>query len=851
MTNFTTSQFVHITSGQHAATAPRLTIAQGGSQLEVALHMGAGAQVHHFRLANDDLRYRQSASESGEETDLSLGGVRVTLDNTALEDLFATAMPHARSTAFFDDHSGFAGDRFSLLATTGAGPEILVAAGPDQSGLVTLLRNGDGSFSQLSSRSASSSTYLGDVQMMAGAVVNEQQFVFAASGFEAGVSAYRLDSAGRLRHLDSLGAREGLGVNAPSALLTTEIDGRPVLLLAAAGSSSISVLGIGYDGQLDLLDHQTDTLATRFGAVTVMETITHGGQTYVVAGGGDDGLTLFALLPGGRLLVLDSLSDSTDLGLDNVNGLAMQMQGDTLHVFATSETEAGLTHASVTLAGTAVQAGGGGADRIRAASSGGILLDGGGNDRLTGGAGADVFVLAQDGDRDEIRAFDTARDRVDLSAWSGLHSVDQLEIQSRGDGAELRYGTETLRLYTADGSSLDIADFLRHDLLGLYRPQPEVQAPVVQTGSGQLVGNNGEDRLSGRGSADILFGQDGDDQLLGAGGRDTLWGGLGHDTMQAGDDNDLLYGEDGNDIMDGGNGHDHLAGGAGDDSLTGGTGADTLMGDAGHDTLHGDSSTDLLLGGIGNDSLVGGTGDDTLYGGDGNDHLFGNTALDTIYGGAGNDYISSGDGVDYVDGEAGNDTIFGRSGWDSLNGGDGDDLLYGSEGDDLLNGGSGNDWVSGGSASDQIYGNSGNDTLYGNFGADRLSGGSDQDLLLGGTGDDTLVGGGGDDSLYGNQGVDVLEGGPGNDLLRGGTLADSFIFTRGHDGDEIEDFRLGQDELHLSRSLLSGHDSAQALISAFGEVTNLGAVLDFGHGDRILFSNLQSLDGLAADIEIF
>ncbi|OIQ32473.1 MAG: hypothetical protein BM562_04160 [Alphaproteobacteria bacterium MedPE-SWcel] len=765
--------------------------------------MGADTQIHHFRLSDGDLSYRQSARESTATTDLSLGERAITVENDALVALFENAGTLSRSDAFYDDHSGFAGDRFSLLATTGTGRDIVVAAGAGHPGLETYLRGSDGSLSPLSARGDTASTYVAQVDMMAAAMVNGQQLVFAASGHESGVSAYRLDSNGGLSHMDSLGAREGIGINAPTALLSTEVGGQPVLVLAAAGSNSISVVGIGSDGNLSLRDHLTDSLSTRFGAVTVMESIIHDGRTYLVAGGGDDGLTLFTLLDDGRLLVLDALADSTALGLDNVNGLALQMQGDTLHVFATSETEAGLTHATATLSHDAVQTGGSGNDTLVAADSGSVLLDGAGDDWLGGGAGADVIVLTADGSPDEIHDFDPNMDRIDLQTWEGLTSVAQLEITSIASGAVLRYGSEELHLHTTQDHSLTLNDFLRRDLLGLFRPQPEVEAPVTLTGDGQLVGGSGEDRLSGRAGDDSLYGQAGDDYLLGADGDDALWGAEGHDTLLGGDGSDVLYGEDGHDSIDGGNGHEQIYGGAGDDSLSRGTGADSLYGGAENDTLASGSSTDQLFGGNGNDSIIGGTGADTLYGG------------------------------------AGNDTIFGRSGWDSLFGGDGNDSIIGSAGDDLLNGGEGNDWISAGSAWDVAFGNNGNDTLYGNFGSDVLSGGAGEDMLYGGTGNDTLLG---------NQGGDELKGGAGNDLLRGGTLRDTFIFETGHDRDEIEDFRLNEDLLHLSSDLVDGVTEEQAILDTFASIVGGVVVFDFGEGDQITFSNLSSLTGLEDNI---
>ena len=281
-----------------------------------------------------------------------------------------------------------------------------------------------------------------------------------------------------------------------------------------------------------------------------------------------------------------------------------------------------------------------------------------------------------------------------------------------------------------------------------------------------------------------------------------------------------------------------LIAGAGNDTLNGSSDADELSGGHGHDTVKGRGGDDEMNGGTGNDTMRGGTGDD---------RIFGNSARDRLFGESGNDFISGGDGADYVDGGSGSDTIYGRSGWDSLNGGDGNDSIYGSEGDDEINGGNGHDWLSGGSAWDTIDGNGGNDTLYGNFGSDRLSGGSNNDQLFGGTGDDTLNGGSGNDLLQGNQGVDVLEGGTGNDTLRGGTLADTFVFDEGFDRDVIEDFRLGEDILSLTRDL-AGSGNADQVIDTFGLVTSDGLELNFGGGDVVFLEGLNNLSALADDI---
>ena len=726
---------VSLDRGQHVAVAPRFQVTEAAGNTTLA--MTAAGLSHHFDFAAGTLSFERSESAaSGALRALPLGSRSRSLQQSDLEQVLEEATPQARSALYDTGQSGFTADAVCLMAVEIDGTSLLLASGAGQPGFFSLRPNSDGSLRALHHSGDSRATYAADVHLMAAVERAGQSFVLAASRTEPGLSAYRLEAQGQLSHSSSLGAEEGVGVHAPSALLVTEAGGEPLVLLGAAGSSSISVMALDSTGHLTLRHHLNDTLATRFGALSVLEAVTHNGQTWVVAGGGDAGLTLLALLPGGRLSVVDTIADSAALSLANINGLQLHMEDNQLHVFVSSEREPGLTHLRLSLSEARLQQGGNDRDDLVAPNSGGVLLDGAGQDQLTGGAGADVFVLAADGDQDEIRNFDPSQDRIDLNAWSGLSSVGQIDISATSDGAVLRYGGDEIRLYTNDLRPLSYTDFLRYDLLGLHRP-PLVEEPAINLrGSGQLVGGAGHDQLTGQDGNDTLYGQDGNDQLDGGGRHDQLFGGLGQDTLEGSGGRDHLEGEDGA------------------------------------------------------DSLSGGTGDDTLYGGIGNDQLYGNTALDTLYGGAGDDYISAGDGVDWADGGLGNDTIHGRSGWDSLYGGEGQDHLYGSSGDDYLAGGRGHDWISAGSAWDALYGNSGNDTLYGNFGSDVLSGGDGIDQLFGGTGDDTLRGGSGADLLQGNQGVDVLDGGAGNDILRGGTLADTFVFGRNDGQDEIEDFRL-------------------------------------------------------------
>ena len=605
---------------------------------------------------------------------------------------------------------------------------------------------------------------------------------FLVTAFASGdvLSAFRVAAGGALQRTSDYGAAQGLGIDAPSAVAAVTIGGSHYIIVAATLSSSLSVLELDANGILRPVDHVIDDLNTRFHRVTALETVTVADRHFVIAGGGDDGVSLFLLLPGGRLLHLDSMADTLAATLSNVATLTAAQIGGAVHVFATSEREAGITRLTVDpgqigqtqtgtataemLSGTAqddILSGGAGNDTLAGGAGHDILLDGPGSDLMTGGAGEDRFVLAADGQPDVITDFQPGVDRLDLSAWTGLTTAAQLVVETRPGGAEIRFGTEVLEIRSAAGTALSRADVLWSPILNLTR------APVASLPAAPGDGSGGPPpqrdlSLAGGAGNDTLNGGNGNDTLDGAGGNDRLTGGNGNDLLIGGAGNDQLFGGAGQDRLQGGNGNDRLEGGTEDDDLRGGGGRDTLSGGSGNDSLSGDDSDDSLMGEAGDDTLTGGSGADTLDGGDGNDLLTGGSGNDRLLGAAGNDTLR---------GEEGDDTLVGWDGADVMDGGDGSDI-YMVDALDLVtdSGTTGSDRAQVSEAAgvalnlsawrgiERVNGFTGNDTLDAGGNPDAL-------YLFGDAGDDVLRGGLGDDTLSGGPGADTLSGGAGNDLF--------------------------------------------------------------------------------------
>lgn len=671
------------------------------------------------------------------------------------------------------------------------------------------------------------------------ASVAGQGFVITAAAGSGRVAVHAIGAGGALDLRTELLPGHGIGINTPSALAMAEVAGESYLIVAGAGSSSLTVLRLAADGALTPTDHVLDDLTTRFAGVSALETVMLGDRAYVLAGGGDDGISLFTLLPGGRLVHLASLADTAALSLAKVSAIAGAALGERLQIFVASGAEPGISQfefdpgpLGLTLTAGAgggwlrggaagdILIGGAGNDTIEGGAGADILYDGGGEDRLYGGAGADIFVLAADGRRDWIMDYQPGIDRLDLSGWPMLTSHTQLQIVTTAEGARITYRDEVLEIVSHDRSPIPVGYFTDAVLFNLSRVgvaaqvvsgvAPEFESGIAPElieggpGNDRLEGGSGDDTIHGGAGRDTILGGAGDDLLFGGAGDDLLGGGPGNDTLHGDAGHDSLYGADGDDVLYGGAGDDLLEGGQGDDLLYGGAGNDSLYGGAGRDTLHGGEGNDLLGGGEGDDMLFGEAGHDVLYGAAGNDSLYGGAGDDTLHGGNGHDLLGGGEGDDVLFGGWGWDTLYGADGNDSLYGEGGNDVLYGGNGHDLLGGGEGDDVLFGGWGWDTLYGADGNDSLYGEGGNDVLYGGNGDDLLGGGEGDDLLYGGPGDDSLYGAAGNDTLYGGMGVDLLFGGAGADVFVFLSaaeigiGAARDTIGDFQPGLDRIDLS-----------------------------------------------------
>ncbi len=325
--------------------------------------------------------------------------------------------------------------------------------------------------------------HLGDVSAIESGVLHGKSFMFVASALDAGFHSFSIGAGGALNLLDTVAA-EDVGFSGITAMATVDVGTRAFLVVASAGTDSLLVMRVSEWGVMNEVERLVDTNDTRFAGVTALEVFEAEGRHFLLAGGADDGITLFEVTYKGQLNVLATVADSADMTLQNVTDIEATVIDGTVNVFVSSATDHGFTQFSMNipngsniihgdavvdiLTGTAANDtiyGHGRNDELHGMDGDDRLIDGRGNDQLWGGEGADVFEFIADGRKDYIMDFEVGVDKIDLRDASMLYYYEDINFTSTSDGAKLMYGDEQLIITTADAAPLTMDMFTQDDFI--------------------------------------------------------------------------------------------------------------------------------------------------------------------------------------------------------------------------------------------------------------------------------------------------------------------------------------------------------------------------------------------------
>lgn len=403
----------------------------------------------------------------------------------------------------------------------------------------------------------------------------------------------------------------------------------------------------------------------------------------------------------------------------------------------------GFNLTGMTASGTSNLYGQSGDENISGTESGDQIYGGEGADILNGNGGGDNFYISGTESLGDQYNGGTGTDYIRLVADSYFNSGNSFTDM------EL-FVFNGFNAYVTSGSTVDFST-------------------IAKSGTGDIIGDIGNETIIGMSNANIIYGLGGDDTITGGIGTDVIYGGEGADIIFGDDGADDFYmgGTEGiGDQYDGGNSTDdiyltsnvfldltttftnmeRIVFGGFTVTSTFGTGFNLSgMSASGASLLYGQGGDEVITGTEGSDDIYGGEGADTLTGGNGNDEFFieGTESLGDVYdGGIGVDYIrmsansffnsansfvgietliNNGFNLNLISGTTidfssmarnGAGEIIGAAGVETIRGFNNNDVIYGLEGADILYGDDGNDifYVSGTeSLGDQYDGGAGTD----------------------------------------------------------------------------------------------------------------------------------------------
>ena len=326
-------------------------------------------------------------------------------------------------------------------------------------------------------------TTVADLSDMLAVTIADQEFLVAASHSESGLTSFRVDNHG-FEVIDTIGTKDGLWVSGINRLGTSKVEGESFVIALSSGANSLVTLRMNELGVFFVADQVWDTKETRFAGAVDIDTFEWNDRSFVVAGGQDQGLSLFEVLPEGTLFYHASIAQTSAWDVGAITEIETVNVGQQAQIFVTGVQGAGIAQLTVDLSRTGdriigddrdnnlsggwkddVLIGDAGDDHIFGKAGDDVLVDGKGSDVLVGENGADVFVFVSDGEKDKIKDYELGEDRIHIGGWGRIYDYSSLDIATTSWGARISWADETLDVFSKGGhpieiESWDAADFI-------------------------------------------------------------------------------------------------------------------------------------------------------------------------------------------------------------------------------------------------------------------------------------------------------------------------------------------------------------------------------------------------------
>ena len=146
---------------------------------------------------------------------------------------------------------------------------------------------------------------LRDLVGLAGFGRSNRDYILAASADGARLTLYQVTSANSFVEITYVDAQGGLPISDFSGIEYLDLGGRDFVVASGSENSALVVLEIDRDLKFHLRDYVVDDRSTWFDAVRTFDVATYRDRGFVLAAGAERGLSLFEVMPDGRLILRD------------------------------------------------------------------------------------------------------------------------------------------------------------------------------------------------------------------------------------------------------------------------------------------------------------------------------------------------------------------------------------------------------------------------------------------------------------------------------------------------------------------------------------------------------------------
>lgn len=397
------------------------------------------------------------------------------LTQTLLDNTGAPGVSHTVLT----NHGTLIGaDSFTIMG--GAAGDLAAVSQWNTAGIRLYHLSDAGALTSSDHIADTAKSYVATVCDTASVTLHGTDYLLTLSALENGITSYAIGANGKATLIDSLGTHDNLAVAGPAALQVMQVGSTTYAVIAATGSSSLSVVRVNDMGCLFLTDHVVDDRNTRFDHTAVLDSFTANGRSFVVTAGTDAGVTVMELLPDGHLQHFATGIFETGQGMAAVTGIEAAVNGTTLSIFVTDAAGQGVQRIEMSLAtmGREIDAhgplttgtdkadliwGSTAAETLQGGGEDDFIFSGGGADVMTGGTGDDLFVMAATSNHARITDYAQHADQIDLSAWGHVYTAAALTITATATGAIIALNGHDLTLiagHTLTTASFTDADFV-------------------------------------------------------------------------------------------------------------------------------------------------------------------------------------------------------------------------------------------------------------------------------------------------------------------------------------------------------------------------------------------------------